>query len=117
MKSFNDYIKSILGVITILAVFGYLFGITFTEVKLSKDIVPQVLIAIVAFGKDIYNYFFGSSQGAAKKDEVIAGLSETTKPAVTTSGDININNPALDMAPAIDLSKPEPPNATPRIYS
>lgn len=92
MKIF-DYIKPVIGLVTILLVFGYLYGITFTEVKLPHDIVPQVLIAIVAFGKDIYNYFFGNSQGSASKDQTISDLSKSTSamPAVTSSGDININ--------------------------
>lgn len=78
LKGLNDSIKPIIGLITIFGVFGYLYGITFFEVRLPKDIVPQVLIAIVAFGKDIYNYFFGSSQGMAKANETIALTNKNT---------------------------------------
>lgn len=81
-------IKPTLGLITIILVFGYLYGITFFNVKLPRDVVPQVLIAIVAFGKDIYNYFFGNSQGAAKKDEVIANMQ--ANPTVTNAETVNV---------------------------
>lgn len=74
MKTFFDNIKSVIGLITVISVFAYLFAITFTDVKLAKDIIPQVLIAIVGFSKDIYNYFFGSSQGASKQAETIASM-------------------------------------------
>lgn len=90
MKTFFDNVKPVIGILTILLVFGYLFGITFTEVKLPHDIVPQVLIAIVAFGKDIYSYFFGNSQGSAKKDEIISNLNSLPV-ATTTSGDVNVD--------------------------
>lgn len=82
-------IKPTLGLITILLVFGYLYGITFFAVKLPHDVVPQVLIAIVAFGKDIYNYFFGSSQGLAKANETIANNSSNS--TVGNADTVNVN--------------------------
>ena len=85
MKLILEQVKPVLGLLTIILVFAYLFGITFTEVKLPHDIVPQVLIAIVAFGKDIYNYFFGNSQGSAKKDDTIASLTNTNIPTIANS--------------------------------
>lgn len=91
MKIFFDNIKAVIGTLTVLFVFSYLFGITFSEVKLPKDIVPQVLIAIVAFGKDIYSYFFGNSQGSAKKDEIISNLNSVPV-ATTNSGDVNVTD-------------------------
>ena len=99
LKWLPDFIKSIIGLVTVLLVFGYLYGITFFGVKLPHDIVPQVLIAIVAFGKDIYNYFFGNSQGSAKKDELLATMSITPTPtATTTNGDINVDSKPKDDA-------------------
>ena len=92
MKTFFENVKPVIGILTILLVFGYLYGITFTEVKLPHDIVPQVLIAIVAFGKDIYSYFFGNSQGSAKKDELLATMNSLPV-ATTTTGDVNVEAP------------------------
>lgn len=90
MKWIPQNLKGVIGIMTILLVFGYLYGITFLNVKLPHDIVPQVLIAIVAFGKDIYSYFFGNSQSSNKKDELIANLN--TNPIVTNNtGDVVLN--------------------------
>lgn len=90
LKWLPENLKGVIGILTVILVFGYLYGITFFNVKLPHDIVPQVLIAIVAFGKDIYNYFFGSSQGANKKDELLAEKSSSV--AVTNHGDVLVDN-------------------------
>lgn len=90
MKWLPANLKGFLGILTLIFVFGWLIAVTFLPVKVDKDILAQILIAIVAFGKDIYNYFFGSTQGSAKKDEMIASM--TTNPvAQTTTGDINLS--------------------------
>lgn len=57
---------------TVSFVFLYLFAITFFPIQIAKDVLPEVLIAIVAFGKDVYNFVFGSSASSTKKDEVIS---------------------------------------------
>lgn len=93
MKQVWENIKPVIGLLTIVFVFGYLYGITFFDVRLPKDVVPQVLIAIVAFGKDIYNYFFGSSQGLAKANETIANNASNS----TTQTVDEINTDAINV--------------------
>ena len=96
MKWLPANLKGILGIITIILVFGYFYGITFFEIKLDKDIVLALIVGITAFGKDIYNYFFGNTQGAAKKDELIANM-QAPPVAQTTTGDINVNKNTTEM--------------------
>lgn len=60
-------VKPILALFIMLAGFSYFFVATFLEKQ--ND---QVLIAVVALTSMAGQYYFGNSQGAAKKDEIIA---------------------------------------------
>lgn len=90
MKWVPENLKGIIGLLTVTFVFSYLFGITFFEIKCDKEIVLTCIVAIVAFGKDIYNYFFGNTQGANKKDELLANRNSLPI-ATTNSGDVNLS--------------------------
>lgn len=65
-----DNFKGILAAIVVLASFTYFFVITFFERKAD----PQVIIAIVAAMGNVLQYYFGSSQGANKKDQIISEM-------------------------------------------
>lgn len=66
-------VKPILALFIMIAGFAYFFVATFLEKQ--ND---QVLIAVVALTSMAGQYYFGNSQGAAKKDETIANLSTPT---------------------------------------
>lgn len=87
MKWIPENFKGIIGVVVILCSFSYFFIITFYERKAD----PQVIIAIVAANGNVLQYYFGSSQGANKKDELLANM-QTTPTATTNSGDITVDN-------------------------
>jgi len=88
-KWIPDNFKGILAATVIVSSFAYFFIITFYERKAD----PQVIIAIVAAMSNVLQYYFGSSQGANKKDELIATMNASPTPVATTnSGDINVDN-------------------------
>lgn len=86
MKWVPDNFKGIIAAFVVLCSFAYFFFVSVRAIKAD----PQIIIAIVAAMQNVLNYYFGSSQGAAKKDQLISDLSNGN-PAVTGSGDININ--------------------------
>lgn len=65
-REFFRNIKPILALFIMVAGFGYFFIATFWEKQ--ND---QVLIAVVALTSMAGQYYFGASQGSAKKDEII----------------------------------------------
>lgn len=74
MKINIELFKLIIAAVVVLLSFAYFF-ITYFQVKNQSD--PQVIIAIVAALTQVLNYFFGSSQSNAKKDEAISDLSKS----------------------------------------
>jgi len=75
MKVFADNIKPILALVVIILGFAYFFMATFTETKPND----QILIAIVGLMGGSSGYYFGSSSGNAKKDEIIQKNIEDNK--------------------------------------
>lgn len=75
----NANIKPLLALIIVSGVIGYLFMVTL----LSEDntIRSQALIAIVALGTAVVSYFYGYSQGAAKKDDTLNAIAQ--QPTIT----------------------------------
>lgn len=70
MKSISDNIKSIIALIVVISAFSYFFIVAFTGIKADN----QVLIAIVGTLGIVIGYYFGTSQGSQKKDEIIQEL-------------------------------------------
>lgn len=83
MKWSPDNLKGIMALFVLACSFTYFFVITLFDKKAD----PQVIIAIVSANSVVLGYYFGSSQGNAKKDELLANMKPN---AVTTSGDINL---------------------------
>lgn len=81
----NDNIKPVLSLCVCVLSFFYFFYCVVTSVAPN----PQILIAIVASLGNVLNYWFGSSSGSAKKDEVIAAQ-QAPPVASTQSGDITV---------------------------
>lgn len=75
MKLIQDNIKPILALLVVILGFAYFFLSTFAEIKPND----QILIAIVGLMTGAMGYYFGSSTGAAKKDETINNLTENKK--------------------------------------
>lgn len=86
MKWLPDNLKGILAFIIVVSSFVYFFIMSFLE----KTTDPQVIIAIVAICQNVVNYYFGSSQGANRKDQIIAEMNANPV-AGTNSGDIIVN--------------------------
>jgi len=74
MKWVPENFKGIVAGIVILASFGYFFLITFWQ----RTADPQVIIAIVAAMSNVLQYYFGSSQGANKTNELLANNQQST---------------------------------------
>lgn len=65
--NFKDNVKPLLAFTILVLGFAYFFLATFTGVKPND----QILIAIVGLMSMAAGYYFGSSQGTSKKDEII----------------------------------------------
>jgi len=72
MKTISDNIKPTIALMVVVLSFTYFFLCTFGEV--NPD--PQIIIAIVAALGNTQSYYFGSSTGAARKDETISDLAK-----------------------------------------
>ena len=89
MKTFFEQIKPILA-LTVVFMTYVIFIIILIKYRTDSNAVSQVLIATASGFGIALGYYFGYSQGAAKKDETIANMTPTPT-AVTTSGDINLD--------------------------
>lgn len=68
MKWNADNLKGAVALLVVLASFTYFFVVHFSGHQAD----PQIIIAIVAANSTVLQYYFGSSQGANKKDDIIA---------------------------------------------
>lgn len=69
----GDHIPSVLAVMTMVAFFGYIGAVTFSEAARSADI-GFINIAVGWLGgtaSTVVAYYFGSSSGSAKKDKML----------------------------------------------
>lgn len=72
MKWISDHIKSILAIMAVAFCFAYFMTTTVAGIKAND----QIVIALVAFANVILGYYFGTTQGSAKKDETINELTK-----------------------------------------
>lgn len=72
----TEHIKAIIAILVVIASFAYFF-VTYFVGKGQED--PQVIIAIVGVMTTVTSYYFGSSQGATKKDDTIKDLAANQK--------------------------------------
>ncbi len=79
----NDNIKPILAICIVTVSFAYFFMCSIRNLKPD----PQILIAFVTSVGVVIGYFFGSSSGSTKKDEIIS-----QKPTVTQTGTDAVTN-------------------------
>ncbi len=69
----NSNIKPLLALMTVGLTFAYFFYCGVRDLKPD----PQILIAVVGANTITLQYYFGNSQGAAKKDETITTMANT----------------------------------------
>lgn len=81
----NNNIKSILAIIVVVLGISYFYMCSIRNIKPD----PQILIAIVGSLGTVLGFFFGSSAGSAKKDEVLAASNTTP---VTNADTVNVTN-------------------------
>ena len=74
---------AILAVLTFLVCLWLLFVQEFPSG--SKDVLLIVVGALITIVKDVYSYYFGSSEGSARKTELLAG-SDAVLPAPPENG-------------------------------
>lgn len=72
----NINIKPILAIMVIVFGFAYFFYCALSNLKPD----PQILIAVVGAVGTSLGYYFGSSSGSSKKDEILGN--STDKPTV-----------------------------------
>jgi len=68
MNTLKDVIKPLLALLVVVLSFAYFF---YCLIALYKPD-PQIIIAIVAAMQIPLSYYFGNSQGAATKDQIIS---------------------------------------------
>jgi amino acid transporter len=73
MEKLSGNIKSIIALLVVIMTYAIFFIVLFRYAT-DNNAVSQVIIAVVSALSAILGYFFGYSQGAAKKDETIANL-------------------------------------------
>jgi len=72
-------IQGILSLITVLGIFALGIGLFFFNIATeSKDYFVIILTLIIAKVSTIYDYYFGSSQSSAVKNETISNLTAIT---------------------------------------
>lgn len=88
MKTIFDNIKPILALLVVLCTYT-IFIICLFLFKTDINVISQIIIAVVGGFGTATGYYFGYSQGAAKKDEVINSLQD--KPLINNSENTTIN--------------------------
>lgn len=88
MKQVSEHIKPILALILVVGCLAYIFMITFIH-KGDSNILSQALIAIVTALSTATGYYFGYSQGAAKKDDALDKIA--SQPTITSAETVNVN--------------------------
>lgn len=89
MKVITENIKAILALIIVLAAFGFIYMIVLLHPQ-DTTILSQAIIAVVGVLGTATGYYFGYSNGAAKKDEVL--MANQQKPVVQQADNVNVNN-------------------------
>jgi hypothetical protein len=87
----SNNIKPICALIIIIGVMGYLFMVTLLSV--DNTVRSQALISVVTLGTAVVSYYYGYSQGAAKKDEAQATLTANSQISTTTTSVAPIATP------------------------
>ncbi len=66
--------KCYMALLVTVGLLGVVFALMSVELKdASKDVLLVVLGALVAIVKDVFGYYFGSSEGSQRKTELLKG--------------------------------------------
>lgn len=90
----SNNIKPICALIIVIGVIGYLYMVTLISV--DNTVRSQALISIVTLGTAVTAYYYGYSQGAAKKDEAQATLTANSQVSTTTTSTAPVNVAPVD---------------------
>ena len=84
MKNGNDIFKYILGGLVVVGFFVLLYLLVSRNVPdVNKDLLNLVTGALIGSFASVIGYFFGSSAGSQKKDEIIAGQAANNTTSTT----------------------------------
>ena len=71
----KDLFQYILGALIVVGFFGLLFILAFTQIPdKNADLLNLVVGALIGSFATVVGYYFGSSSGSAKKDEIISNM-------------------------------------------
>jgi len=91
MKTLFDNIKPVLALLVVCCTYA-IFFMVLLKYSTDNNAVSQVIIAVVGGFGTATGYYFGYSQGASKKDDVINQMSD--KPLINNSENTTIQNDA-----------------------
>jgi len=91
MKTIFDNIKAVLALIVVVMTYT-IFMIVLFRFATDNNAVSQVIIAVVGALGTATGYYFGYSQGASKKDDVIAA--QQNNPVINNSENTVVNGKA-----------------------
>jgi len=77
MKTVFENIKQVLALIVVISTYA-IFFMVLLKYQTDNNAVSQVIIAVVGGFGTATGYYFGYSQGAAKKDETINTMSSNS---------------------------------------
>lgn len=89
MKILFDNIKPVLALLVVVCTYA-IFFMVLLKYSTDNNAVSQVIIAVVGGFGTATGYYFGYSQGASKKDDVISSMS--TQPNIENSENTLIVN-------------------------
>ena len=80
-RDIKDTYQYVLGALVVAGFFVLLYLLVSKTVPLeNKDLLNLVVGALIGSFASVVGYFFGSSAGSAKKDEIIANQASTPTP-------------------------------------
>lgn len=80
--------KAILAILIFFALVGCITGLYLRELPTgARDILLVLLGVVAALVKDVYGYYFGSSDGSQRKTELLGGIVNET-PAAPAPGPV-----------------------------
>jgi len=75
MKTVKDIFQYALGALIVIGFFVLLYLLVSKTVPdVNKDLLNLIVGALIGSFSTIVGYFFGSSAGSARKDEIISGI-------------------------------------------
>lgn len=74
MLDIDKIIKLILALLAPIAFFGLIYALWFTNIEIAdnlRELSSVIVGTLIVIVKDVYGFFFGSSQGSKDKDVLL----------------------------------------------